>query len=218
MRLHRENHPVISPHDDRSVMVEQSRNLGRRILVWPIRIALLCAALALTAEPAAAGLDGRADGAAAPGRGTHRGIVRVVSANAVVLRELDGSTVTVPVNAKTRVLIDGKPGSLDDVKPGFVAVATWQAGKSARVLQTFDPTPKHGTGAVLVESVSANAVVLKEPNGSTVSVLVNAKTRVFVNGKPASLRNVKPGFIAVISSNELKGKTAAKELRFLRPR
>jgi hypothetical protein len=215
MRLRRQNHAVINPHDDRSLMVEQSRSLCKTILVWPIRIALLCAALALTAGPAAAGVAGDTHGAV--GREAHRGIVRVVSANAVVLRELDGSTVTVPVNAKTRVLIDGKPGSLDNVKPGFVAAATWQAGKPAQVLRTFDPTPKHGTTAVVVKSVSANAVVLKEPDGSTVTVLVNAKTRVFVNGKPASLRNVKPGFIAVTSSN-FEGNTPAKELHFLRPR
>jgi len=200
-------------------MIERSRSSSSAILAWLIRIAVLAAALALTAGPAAAaGPSGGADAAAARGRETHRGIVRVVSANAVVLKELDGSTVTVPVDAKTRVLVDGKPASLDDVKPGFVAVATWQAGRPARVLRTFDLSRQQGTGGAVVKSVSSAAVVLKEPNGRTLTVLVNAKTRVFVNGKPASLRDVKPGFIAVTSSNDLNGNTPAKELRFLRPR
>jgi hypothetical protein len=217
MRLRTENHAVINAHDDRSMMVERSRSSCSTILAWPIRIALLCTALALTAGPAAAGLGGGTHAAVDRGREAHRGIVRLVSAKAVVLKELDGSTVTVPVDAKTRVLVDGKPGSLDEVKPGFVAVATWQAGQAARVLRTFDPSPKHGTG-VVVKSVSANAVVLKEPNGSTVTVLINAKTRVFVNGKPASLRDVKPGFIATTSSEHVEGNTPAKELHFRRPR
>jgi hypothetical protein len=217
MRLRTENHPVINLHDDRTVMVERTRNCST-ILAWPIRVAVLCAAFALPAGAAAAGLSGDARAAVDRGREAHRGIVWLVSAKAVVLKELDGSTVTVPVDTKTRVLVDGKPGSLDEVKPGFVAVATWQAGKPARVLRTFDPSPQHGTDAVVVKSVSAIAVVLKEPNGSTVTLLVNAKTRVFVDGKPASLRDVKPGFIVVTRSDRLKGNTAAKELRFRRPR
>jgi len=142
-----------------------------------------------------------------------QGIVLSVSARAVVLKELDGSTVSVPVDAKTRVLVDGKPASLRAVKPGFVAVAKWRAGKATQELQALN-----ATDVAVVESVSADAVVVQEARGSTVTIPVDAKTRVFVDGKPASLRAVKPGYYTVVTNVKgSKGNKPASELRFLRP-
>ena len=64
--------------------------------------------------------------------GAGEGIVQSVSAKAIVLRELDGRTVSIPVALSTHVFVDGKRASLRDVKAGFVASAAWKAGKSAR--------------------------------------------------------------------------------------
>jgi hypothetical protein len=51
-----------------------------------------------------------------------------------------------------------------------------------------------------------------------VTIPVDAKTRVFVDGKPASLRAVKPGYYtAVTNVKGSKGNKPASELRFLRP-
>jgi hypothetical protein len=149
-----------------------------------------------------------------PSRGepTARGVVQSVSARAVVLKELDGSSVSVPVDATTRVFVDGKPASLGAVKPGFLVVAKWVVGKVAQELQAFD---LNAPGFAVVESVSAHAVVVKEFRGSTVTIPVNAKTRVFVDGKPASLRDVKRGYYIVVKGS--KGNKPARELRFLRP-
>jgi hypothetical protein len=144
--------------------------------------------------------------------GTGQGIVLSVSARAVVLKELDGSTVSVPVDAKTRVLVDGKPASLRAVKPGFVVFAKWTAGKATQELQALN-----AADVAVVESVSADAVVVQEARGSTVTIPVDAKTRVFVDGKPASLRAVKPGYYTVVSNVKgSRGNKPASELRFLR--
>lgn len=157
-------------------------------------------------------------GPAARSGGTGLGIVQSASARAVVLKKLDGSTVRVPVDAKTRVLVDGKPASLRAVKPGFVAVAKWKAGKATKELQAFDLSGQNAAGVAVVESVSADAVVVTEARGSTVTIPVDAKTRVLVDGKPASLRDVKPGYYTVVTNVKgSKGSKPASELRFLRP-
>lgn len=171
--------------------------------------------VAAAAGPEAAALAKpvRVKGPPARSGGSGRGIVQSVSVRAVVLKELDGSTVRVPVDAKTRVLVDGKPASLRAVKPGFVAFAKWAAGKATQELQAFNTA-----GVGVVESVSADAVVVQEARGSTVTIPVDAKTRVFVDGKPASLRDVKPGYYTVVTNVKgSKGNMPASELRFLRP-
>jgi hypothetical protein len=68
------------------------------------------------------------------------GVVQSVSATGVWVKRLDGSSVNVSVDRKTRVTIDGKPARLTDVKPGFVLSATWQTGKPATILRFVRPS------------------------------------------------------------------------------
>jgi len=70
--------------------------------------------------------------------GTVEGIVQSVAAKAIVLRQLDGTLVSIPMPPSAHVFVDGKRASLHDVKPGFVASATWKAGKPA-TLRAIDP-------------------------------------------------------------------------------
>jgi hypothetical protein len=65
------------------------------------------------------------------------GIVQSVSRSAFVLKELDGSTLTIRVDAKTRVLLDGKRASLLEVRPGFVAVVRHEQNR-AQEIRAFD--------------------------------------------------------------------------------
>jgi glucose/arabinose dehydrogenase len=65
------------------------------------------------------------------------GIVQSVSRSVIVLKELDGSTLTIRVDAKTRVLLDGKRASLLDVRPGFVAVVKHERNR-AQEIRAFD--------------------------------------------------------------------------------
>lgn len=149
--------------------------------------------------------------------GARQGIVQSVSAKAIVLRQLDGSTVSVPVASSTRFFVDGKRASLRDVKAGFVASATWKAGRPAQVFKAFDLSGRHPVTVGIVKSVSSSVLVVTVAGGTTVSIQVNAKTRVFVDGKPAKLTAVKAGYTVVITANDSKGDRPAHELRFLRP-
>jgi hypothetical protein len=96
----------------------------------------------LPAGPALAG-NGKSNGRpdSPPGQArrgetiTVLGVVQGVSAGAVSVKQLDGTSVIVPVDKNTRVTIDGRPARLTDVKPGSVLSATWQTGKAAPLLR-----------------------------------------------------------------------------------
>jgi hypothetical protein len=150
--------------------------------------------------------------------GTREGIVQSVSAKAIVLRELDGRTVRIPVAPTTQVFVDGKRALLRNVKAGFVASVAWKTGKPARVLQAFDLLGSHAVTVGVVDSVSADVLVVKENGGDTVSIPVNAKTRVFLDGKPSTLAAAaKRGYTVVIPATNSKNNKPVHELRFLHP-
>jgi hypothetical protein len=68
------------------------------------------------------------------GAQTAEGVVQSVSATTVTLRQLDGTTVAIPVDRQTAVFVDGHPGRIGDASPGYVVVATWASGAPASVL------------------------------------------------------------------------------------
>jgi hypothetical protein len=171
-------------------------------------------------KPLPAGAQAKAPpppGAAEGKAGTGKGIVQSVSAQAIVLRELDGSTVRIPVASSTHVFVDGKRAALRDVKAGFVASAAWRAGKPARVLHAFDLSGPNAVRVGIVDSVSARSLVVSGTGGAPVSILVDAKTRVFIDGKRAALAAVKPGYTVVLLAKDSRRGKPARELRFLRP-
>ncbi|MDX6437993.1 MAG: hypothetical protein QOF45_576 [Gaiellaceae bacterium] len=169
-------------------------------------------------KPVPGGSHGKAPPARGPGNaGAGKGIVQSVSATAIVLRELDGSTVRIPVAANTHVFVNGLRASLRDVRAGFVASAVWKAGKPARVLQAFNLSGPKAVSVGVVDSVSTGAVVVTGTGGSTVSIRVDAKTRVLVDGKPSTLAAVRAGYTVVRTAKDAKGGRPARELRFLRP-
>lgn len=202
---------------------ERSWSAAVAVTVGIAAVALAAASFAeaaTVAKPVPAGAQGKAPPARGAGNakaGTGKGIVQSVSAQAIVLRELDGSTVRVPVASSTHVFVDGKRASLRDVKAGFVASAAWKAGKSARVLHAFDLSGRDAVSVGVVDSVSTRVVVVTGTGGTTVSIPVDAKTRVLVDGKRATLGAVKAGYTVVLTAKDSKSGKPARELRFLRP-
>ena len=144
-----------------------------------------------------------------------QGVVQSLAGRTVVVRALDGSTVTVPIGPGTRVLVDGKAAALRDVKPGFVAIVKWEGGPWAQQLAAFDLSPASGERLAVVKTVSANGVIVTGANGGTVTIHANVRTRVFLDGKPSALANIEPGFTLVTTAT--KGGKPAAELDFLRP-
>lgn len=133
-----------------------------------------------------------------------------VSADRLVLKALDGSTIVVPIDTRTRVFIDGKPASISDVRPGFVAVVTMRgaSGQAALEVDAFTtspgPAPPVATVAGVVRSVSPGRLVLASLDGTILTVVIDAAARVYVDGKSASLADVRAGFIVVVRPQAAK--------------
>jgi hypothetical protein len=53
----------------------------------------------------------------------------------------------------------------------------------------------------VVQSVSATQIVLRELDGSSVALAVNGATQVLLNGSPAQLADIQPGFVAAVAHN-----------------
>lgn len=123
-----------------------------------------------------------------------------VSASRLVLKALDGSIVTFSIDATTRVLVDGSPASIFDVRPGFVAVVVERgaSGKPALEVQAFSTSSAPLPAAGVVRSVTATRLVLVERGGSSVTFDADTLVRVFVDGRRASLAAVRAGFTAVV--------------------
>jgi hypothetical protein len=69
-----------------------------------------------------------------------QGVVQAVSASTVLVKQLDGSAVIVPIDRRTQVYVNGRSAAWGDVKPGFVLIASWQAGKPATALRFLRPS------------------------------------------------------------------------------
>ena len=95
------------------------------------RTALLCALLALVLAPAALADHGD-DGA-----GDARGIVQTITARTLELRTLDGATLVVRTDARTRVTVNKRRAALTDIGRGFVAVVHVDDRGVARDVRAF---------------------------------------------------------------------------------
>jgi hypothetical protein len=118
--------------------------------VWKVLLAAAAVSLALAASGSAAGT------AAMPPGWTHaeinfflngaphtlvldRGRVTAASPTSLTLREADGSSVQVPLDASTQVTVDGQPGQLSDLRRGEFAITQRIDGGPARQVRVHVP-------------------------------------------------------------------------------
>jgi hypothetical protein len=156
--------------------------------------------ISLTAVVSALALTGTATSA------THaltvdRGVVQSVSSSRIVLRELDGSTASFQVGARTRVLLNGRPATLADILPGFVAAVAHNGSAPARVVRAFGRTsPAIDSGVVV--SVSRRVLVIRTPDGATMRFEVTARTTFLLRGLPATIAAVRPGRLVKVTHTQ----------------
>ena len=145
------------------------------------RFVLCLAILGLVAAPQAAAAD----------RVVERGIVQSVTPSAVVLRALDGVDVQVAIGPGTRVMLNGRPAALSDIRPGFVAETVRRGAHPAVRLRAF------GRLATLTEQgrllgVRDTALVLRTGAGR-VRIPLTAATVVRRQGRLVALRVLRVG-------------------------
>jgi hypothetical protein len=110
-------------------------------------LALLCAGAAFAADPSAllpAGWSHAQINVIGPKGRPHtliydRGRVQSVTPSSLTLLERDGSVVTIQVSATAVVRVNGQPGSLAQVQPGFNAMTFGIDGNPAQRVQANQP-------------------------------------------------------------------------------
>ena len=128
-----------------------------------------------------------------------RGVVQSISSSQIVLRGLDGSTLSFAIVPRTVVLLNGSPSSASAIQPGFTAQVAHTAAGKALVIRAFGkPRAVKQVDKGAIVSVSSSLIVLRQADGSTVSVSVGLQTSVVLNGVPASLSDLRPGYLAAV--------------------
>jgi len=138
---------------------------------------------------------------AAPAPGTLvAGKVDSVGADSVTVVKRDGTAVTVPVTADTKVRVNGQVGSLSDLQKGYrIFIRRTSADGPAAVINAHRATSLgravvHGT----VDSVGSDSITLKGRDGGKLTIGVTAQTIIRVRGEAASLSDIQPGYRAIV--------------------
>ncbi len=126
-----------------------------------------------------------------------RGIVQSVSAGQVVLRALDGSTITITIGPKTRVFLNDSPAPLSSIQPGYVAGALHDGGRPAVYIRAVGRAPVTVDRGVIT-AVSSGSLTLRTAAGP-VTLTVGPTTAVMINGQPASVTDLHPGYAAEVA-------------------
>jgi len=136
-------------------------------------------------------------GAAPGGLTTDRGVVQSVSATEIVLRELDGSVVSLAVGPATRVQLNGRPALLASVQPGFVASVVHNGSRPAVVVRAFGRAASV-TDRGAVTALTPTAITLRTQDGTQVTIPLDSATRFRRFGRPVRTGAARPGaFVAV---------------------
>ena len=128
---------------------------------------------------------------------TDRGIVQSAAPDALVLRALDGSSLTVSVDGRTRVYVGDRPAAVADIQPGSVATVRHQeVGPALDIRVALPPKPKLRTDRGIIESVSASGIVISLRDGTGKSIAVGRSTRVQTpSGRDAPLSELRTGLL-----------------------
>jgi hypothetical protein len=122
-----------------------------------------------------------------------RGVVQSIAPTQIVLRELDGSMVTLAVDGSTRVLLNGVPARLRDIRPGFVAAVVHDGSQPARVIRAFGRVGLVVDRGVVV-SRGAGLLTIQRADGTQLTVRLTAETVVrWRNGVLARRATIRPG-------------------------
>jgi hypothetical protein len=149
------------------------------------------ALVTLTVAAAAAAAAAPAGHAQANEPIVDQGVVQSVADRTIVIRALDGSSMSFVVGGATRVLLNGARVTLSTIRPGFVAEVTHRGtGRAFRIraLGRFAAV-EHG----VVRSVSRQELLLEREGGGELTIPVTRRTKVRRGGVPIGRWAVRPG-------------------------
>jgi len=136
--------------------------------------------------------------ALAADRVVERGIVQSVGPAAVVLRALDGTDLTVSVDARTRVRLNGRAATLATVSPGLVAEAVRVGSGPAVALRAFGPASGRVETGRLVRVLPRALVLLRAP-GDSVRIRISPRTVVWRGSRTADAGLLRRGMQVTVA-------------------
>jgi hypothetical protein len=143
-----------------------------------------------------------------------RGVVQSISSAQIVLRGLDGSTLSFFIAPRTQVLLNGAPSSVSAIQPGFSAAVTHTAAGKVLIIRAFGkPRAVKQIDKGAIVSVSPTLIVLRQVDGTKVSVSVGPQTSVILDDVAALLVDLRPGYLVAVLHY---GAQPAREIRALR--
>lgn len=150
---------------------------------------LVLVAIASLAAPAPAG---------AADRVVERGIVQSVAPGGVVLRALDGTELTVPLAADTRYHVNGRPATIAEIRPGFVAEVVTSGSGAAIVVRAFGLVERPIERGVIARLVP-RGLVLRRGQADTIRIPINDRTVVWRGGLRVPLRTLRRGMVVEVA-------------------
>jgi hypothetical protein len=156
-----------------------------------VRVGFAAAALmgpmALVAQEMPKTTTERMKGVPAAKKEQLRGTVVYVEGNDLVVRMSTGDIREFKVPPSLKFIIDGKEMSVGELKPGTELVATI----TTTTTPVTERTKTVGSGKVWW--VNGNTVIVTLPNGENRTYTVNDSYRFVVDGKPASVHDLRKG-------------------------
>ena len=148
---------------------------------------------------------------------TDRGIVQSAAPGALVLRALDGSSLVVSVDGRTKIYVGDRSAGVADIQPGSVATVRHQdSGPALEIRVALPPKPKLRTDRGITESVSAAGIVIRLRDGTAISIAVGRSTRLEAsNGRVAAPVDLRVGLLVDVLYDPA-GATPAQSVKIIR--
>ncbi len=137
------------------------------------------------------------------------GIVQSVAPNSITLKLKNGNSATIQVSSDTKIVVNHKPGTLADIEVGYRAVVKGKPGEPAKLIRAYEPPAPDTVVHGLVDLVGNDSITIKKKDGSSVTIPVNADTKIRVNGKPGTLSDIKAGYRAIVHRTSADGPAKA---------
>lgn len=153
----------------------------------------------LTAVAAVAALAIPATALSAPsGLTEDKGIVQSVSPTQIELRALDGTVNSFAVSTATRVRINGRPGALMDIRPGYVATVRHNGDRPAVLVRAFGKRALIATRGI-VSSLTRNSITVGTDAGP-VTIALDRRTVFTFRGGPGGRAQARRGALVVVKA------------------
>jgi hypothetical protein len=166
----------------------------------PLLLVGLVASCAVVASPAGA-KRGKAHAVA--------GVVQAVASDSITLKVRKGRTLDVQVNADTKVIVNGKAGTLADIGVGYRALVKGKRGHAARLIRAHRPPAAGTVVAGRVDSVGSDSITLVKKDGTSVTIGVDSETKVRVDGEAGALSDIQSGYRALVRRASADGNATA---------